>query len=69
MPSSIQKHERRTSHPLLQQQQQPQQQEKQLSKEEMARILENLENEEEKIQEKLMRAKAKGKKRKIEKEW
>lgn len=48
---------------------QEQQVEKQLSKEEMARILENLENEEEKIQEKLMKAKSKGSKRKIEKEW
>ena len=43
--------------------------EKQLSKEEMARILENLENEEEKIQAKLMKKKGSGKKKTIEKQW
>lgn len=43
--------------------------EKQLSKEEMERILENLENEEEKIQAKLMKKKGSGKKKTIEKQW
>ena len=42
--------------------------EKQISKEEMERILENLENEEEKIQAKLMKQKGSGKK-KVKKEW
>ena len=43
--------------------------ERQLSKEEMARILENLENEEEKIQARLMKQKGAGKKKTIEKKW
>ena len=43
--------------------------EKQLSQEEMARILENLENEEEKIQARLMKKKGAGKKKTIEKKW
>ena len=46
-----------------------QQVEGQISKEEMARILENLENEEAKIQAKLRRQKGKGEKKTIEKQW
>ena len=49
--------------------QEAQPQEKQLSMEEMERILENLENLEGKIQEKVMRARSKGKKKQIEKDW
>ena len=41
----------------------------QISKEEMARILESLENEESKIQAKLRKAKGDGKKKTIEKQW
>jgi tetratricopeptide (TPR) repeat protein len=41
----------------------------QISKEEMARILESLENEESKIQAKLRKAKGGGKKKTIEKQW
>ena len=46
-----------------------QQVEGQISKEDMARILENLENEEAEIQAKLRRQKGKGEKKTIEKQW
>ena len=51
------------------QKQEEQQVEGQISKEDMARILENLENKEAEIQAKLRRQKGKGEKKTIEKQW